>query len=435
MPSHFDTIVAPITGTEPAAVAVIRVSGPEAWQVATRVFEKWPATPESHRAQYGRFTTGDDGLVLPFADGHSYTGEQAVELSIHGSPASVEALVNACIDNGARFAEPGEFTMRAFLNGRMDLTQAEGVRDTVEARTADQLRQANLLREGALTRAVEDIRATLLTMLTAVEASVDFSEEIGEFQREGAVESVNEAVRRIDLLLETADSGRLLRQGYRIAIVGLPNAGKSSLLNALLNYDRAIVTDVPGTTRDFVEEEVDLGGVRCILIDTAGIHDTEDLVEELGIGKAFRVAASADEIWFLHDCTTKWTEEEQELLMSFDRPTLVVGTKCDIGAVPVDASILISSVTREGLPRLIEHVKNKVRSNSGLPVINSRHAVALSEAKEVLLSLREGLQAHTPDDLLTVELAQAIRCLGEITGETATPDVIDRIFHDFCIGK
>src|SRR2546423_1219259 len=229
----FDTIVAPITGTQPAAVAVIRVSGSEAWSIAAKVFLAWPATPETRRATYGRFTTGDDGLALPFEEGHSYTGEQSVELSCHGSPASVRALVEACIQAGARAAAPGEFTQRAFLNGRIDLTEAEGVADTVNALTEAQLRLANLQREGALHKEVSALRDRVLKLLAAVEASVDFEEEIGPFDGASAITELDDLISRTEGLLKTAQVGHIMRKGLRVAIVGPPNAGKSSLFNAI----------------------------------------------------------------------------------------------------------------------------------------------------------------------------------------------------------
>lgn len=448
---RFDTIVAPITGTAKAAVAIVRVSGPDAWTIAAEVFHPW--NPESHKASYGHFANGDDGLALPFAENQSYTGEQSVELSCHGSPASVRSLVEACIRAGARMAEPGEFTQRAFMNGRIDLTQAEAVRDTIEAQTDAQLRFANLNREGALHREVGAISDECIGLLAAVEASVDFAEEIGEFDREAGREKVDNLLRRIAELLNTAEAGRIMRQGLRIAIVGPPNAGKSSLMNALLGTDRSIVTDVPGTTRDFVEEQADIGGVPCVLIDTAGLRDTDDPVESIGVQRTRAQAANADLIWYVYDSSVGWTDADVAAATSFGRPVLVVANKADLIKVepvgrlavppipscpPFPYAASVSARTGLGLDFLGADIHETIfdpwEFDSG-PTINLRHQPLLERAQTALVGVAATLDGDQPDDLLSVGLQEAIGALGEITGETATPDIIDRIFHDFCIGK
>lgn len=429
---YFHTIVAPITGT-PAPVAIVRLSGPESWSIASRLFSPWPNQPKSHRAVYGHLATGDDGLALPFSEGHSYTGDEAVEISLHGALASVRKLLELCIEHGARMAEPGEFTQRAFLNGRIDLTQAEGVRDTIEAQTDAQLRQASLHREGVLHRRISSMREQVLGLLVSVEASVDFSEEIGDFDRSGGLSTVEGLTVEIDKLLSTLPAGRVLRNGLRIAIVGPPNVGKSSLLNALLGSDRAIVTDIPGTTRDYVEEQIDLGGVVCTLIDTAGLRETQDVVEALGVQRTRTIAANADEVWYVYDATIGLNEADCEWIDSSPRTVTVLANKSDLRRG--SRGLPISALTREGLAELIRIVAIRIECADSAPFINLRHEQPLSAARQALDSVRAAIENDLPDDLLSVGLRDAAEQLGAITGETATPDVIERIFHDFCIGK
>lgn len=432
----FDTIAAPITGLQPAAVAVVRISGPDAWVVASRVFSPWTIPVQPRLAVYGQFANGDDGLALPFEDGHSYTGEESAELSVHGSLASVRSLLELIFAAGARPAEPGEFTQRAFLNGRIDLTQAEGVRDTVSALTDAQLRAASELREGRLRGEVSAILAEVEGVLVAVEASTDFSEEIGDLDRAAASARLLSACERISVLLETAQTGRILREGFSVAIVGLPNAGKSSLLNVLLGMDRAIVTAVPGTTRDTVEELADIGGVPCQLIDTAGLREAGDEVERIGVERALAAGAQADLVLYVFDSAAGWTAADETLLSAISRPVLVVANKADL-ADAAHEGIRVSTVTRFGLDVLVREIVEfaGLSEVSGSALINRRHEPLLREALEELGDVRTMLGSEVPVDLASVGLRSALMKLGEITGETATPDLIERIFHDFCIGK
>jgi tRNA modification GTPase len=429
---HSDTIVAPITAVG-GAVAVVRVSGPLAWSVGAAVFSPWPGAVESHRAVYGRYSHGDDGLALPFAPGRSYTGEESVELSVHGSLASVQALVGACLGAGARMAEPGEFTLRAFMNGRMDLTQAEGVRDSVEARTDAQLRQANLLRDGALRDQVRAIREEVVGVLAAVEASTDFSEEVGELDRARACASCLRVCASLSGLLETAGAARVVREGFSVAIVGLPNAGKSSLLNAILKSDRAIVTAAPGTTRDTVEEPIEIDGLLVRLIDTAGLRDSADEVERLGVERSLFALQNADLVWYVYDAGRGWTEDDEGSYAAIARPKMVVANKSDVALG--GHGVRVSAKTRAGLGELFDETRQVVGAWDCVALVNSRHAPLLRDALCAIERTIDTLSQPVPDDLAAVDLQAAVRALGEVTGETAAPNVIERVFHDFCIGK
>ncbi len=432
-----ETIVAPITALAPAAVALVRISGPRAWAVAKQVFNPWPDPVRPRYAQYGRFVTGDDGLALPFAESASYTGEESVEFSVHGSLPSVDTLVQACLQAGCRLAEPGEFTLRAFMNGRIDLTQAEGVRATVEAATATQLRTANQLRSGALTDDVKQIRESCLQLLSMVEASTDFSEEIGDLDHAEAERLCQQSLQKIDRLLATEAVTRLHQNGARIAIVGLPNAGKSSLLNALLRQDRAIVTPIPGTTRDTVEETVDLNGIPVRFIDTAGLRETPDQVEQIGVERAIQASQSADLVLYLYDANTGWQAEDSRLHQSIQRPTILVANKADLNPDPPQG-IPISSKTGQNLEVLIQTISSQLTGgNQDDPsYLLDRHFSLLHQAKDAITeTLTTVTSPHLPDDLASVTTRQAIRVLGEITGETASADIIQEIFARFCIGK
>ncbi len=434
-----DTIVAPITGAGPAPVAVVRLSGASAWEIAAQVFTPWPDRPVSHRAYYGLIAQRDEGLALVFEGGRGFTGEPAVEFSVHGSLAAVRSVVDACLEAGARSAEPGEFTYRAFLNGKIDLIEAEGIRDAIEAKTERQLLQTKLLRSGGLSAQVREIVVALQKVLAAVEASVDFSEEIGDLDRDAAAIRLRDASAKLDSLLATARPGRILRQGLRIALVGRPNAGKSSLLNALAGIGRSIVTEVPGTTRDYIEETVELGGVPCVLIDTAGLREPNDPVEAEGVALTRRWVESADVVAYVYDASAGLNEDDAELLRQIDRELLMIANKTDLrpGFRAPDGHIAVSAKFALGLEAISRWCE--AFSDSDLaattPLVQGRHEPHLRRANEAVQSSLEALFASVPDDLVAVGLVAAIDELGRITGESADEDMVDRIFSDFCIGK
>ena len=442
-----DTIAAIATPIGEGAIGVVRVSGAEARAIVSRVYNR---SLEHHRLSYGEIRDPDDGSVVDevmatyMQAPHSYTREDMVEIYGHGSPVALQRILKTLLSGGARLANPGEFTLRAFLNGRIDLTQAEAVLDVIQAKTEASLRLAMEGLQGRLSEPLRGLRRDLLDLLAYLTARIDFPED--DVQAQDPLAPLRKAREDIDRLIASADTGMIYRQGVRVAIVGRPNVGKSSLLNRLLGQSRAIVTPIPGTTRDTVEEVVNIQSVPFVLVDTAGLTETTDLVEHLGIQRTREAVTRADLLLLVLDLSQPLTDADAAIVDQVTgRPTVAVANKCDL---PVEAildrlpwePVRASMVTGEGLEELQERMVNTVLEGRAvtsdvLLVSNPRHKAALERAREHLAAAEESLLKEMPDDFVTIDLTAALNALGEITGETVTEDLLDTIFSRFCIGK
>ena len=457
-----DTISAIVTAPGEAGVGIVRVSGPLAQNVGEALFcsasgRKLAELP-SHYASYGKVVNPVDGamvdevLLLVMRAPHSYTREDVVEIQCHGSHVSLRRILALTLSCGARLAEPGEFTKRAFLNGRLDLTQAEAVMDVIRAKTEASLRLAVRHLEGGLAAAIRAERERLLALIAHIEALLDYpEEEIEEVSARQAADGAALAAAKVQHLLDTADQGKVLREGLATVILGKPNVGKSSLLNALVRTQRAIVTDVPGTTRDVIEEYVNLRGVPLRIIDTAGIRETEDIVEKLGVERSRQMLEEADLVLVLLDTSRPLSTEDKEVLTLLGaQKSLVLLNKSDLPPLwgeeeirtlaPGQQVLRISLAAASGLEELEEAIVQQVycgaaSQGEGLLAVNVRQEALLQQAVRHLQEVGVAAAAGMPLDCLSIDLRAAWTLLGEITGDTVGEDMITEIFSRFCIGK
>ena len=431
-----DTIAAVATPPGKGAIGVLRLSGPEALTIGARVWAgRDPRKLEGGRFTYGRMVDPetneviDEGLLLVFRAPRSYTGEDALEFQLHGSPAVMRRGLSALLSAGARLAEPGEFTLRAYLKGRLDLAQAESVLALVEAESETARRQAlrGLSRE--LSARIRAIEAPLLDLLAHIQATLDYPEEGVEPHR--AEEAIGAALRAIDALLQTARAGRIAREGARLVILGPPNAGKSSLLNALIGYERAIVAPIPGTTRDYLEAPLELEGLPLKAVDTAGVRKTTDPVEAAGVKRAFALAREADLVLWVADRSEEKPAPPPELPGG---RVLFVASKADLPPAWEDPTYLsVSARTGEGVEALKARIKDRLlagASEGEAWLTSERQAEALAEAKTHLQAARSA-----PDDLMAMEVEAALEALARATGTQVVEEAIGRIFRNFCVGK
>lgn len=482
-----DTIAAISTAPGTGAIAIIRMSGEGAFSILENIFSTEQKSDEfidwsqrSRTATHGYIHSPETGelvdevVVIVYKGPITYTGEDLVEIDCHGSPLLAREILDLCVRQGARLARPGEFTQRAFLAGRMDLTQAEAVLDLIQAKTGRQSRLAISTVKGHLGKQIKEVRAQLMELLSRVVAGIDFPEEVGEVPLDDIGEVVSSAKLQLDKLAKTARSGKFFREGLRMSIVGRPNAGKSSLLNQLLNFERAIVTEIPGTTRDSIEEPLDLNGIPIILIDTAGIRATEDAVEKIGIERTADAIAASDVTLLVVDITQGWQSEEEEILKLLDGiPYIVVLNKIDLAdgdaldavnysgqsgsKVPLKNFEPSSHSTLCGLQaNCIDTVEVSAKTGAGMELItnaieswalrdssltetggslNQRQGELCTRALAALEHMEEAVQLDLPQDCLATDLTTAIHCLSEACGDEITEEVITEVFSRFCIGK
>lgn len=460
MHSTQDTIAAIATPLGEGAIGVIRLSGPRALPILQTIFQPlrsvdltFAPPPSCHVGKIIAGSTIDHVVVTVFRAPHSYTGDDVIEISAHGSVQGLQQILQLCLRQGARLAAPGEFTQRAFLNGKMDLTQAEAVADLIRAKTAKAQTAAMAQLEGHLARQIRVLRDQLVPLLAHVEVGLDHADEDHEFLRhDQLLAACHRVSAEVDRLLASAHVGKILREGLRVALVGRPNVGKSSLLNALLKEERAIVTPIAGTTRDTLEETVDWEGLPVVLIDTAGVREaSNDPVERLGIERTRQALQQADLVLCLFDRSVPLTSEDHAVLKEcLSKPRFWVLNKVDLPASWTEAefhrlngqapTIPVSSKTGEGLASLIQQVKTlalqeKASLGDAAWGINARHHQALERVQQALTEASRAAQGKAYDECVALELKTAMNALGEIVGEISTDDLLEQIFSTFCIGK
>jgi tRNA modification GTPase len=444
-----DTIVAIATPPGRGGIGVVRIAGPQAREIAKPML-RIKHDLEPARAIFGELVepTGnstriDEVVVTYFAKPHSYTTDDIVEIAAHGSPVVLRHIVELCIAAGARLAEPGEFTMRAFLNGRIDLAQAEAVRDLIDSQTLYQAKVAAQQLEGALSRRLQPVKQKLVELIAVLEAGIDFAEDdVSVLPNPAILERIAAVREPLEQLAATFAYGKIVHQGLTLAIVGRPNVGKSSLFNRLVERERAIVTATPGTTRDLVSETVAIGGIPIQLVDTAGIRQALDEAESIGIRKSMEALADADLVLVVLDASQPGTAEDKELLHHAEgRPNIVVGNKCDLGAPAGQSSMVrASALTGEGIPELRAEILRQIGGEAGAQaeagfLTNVRHQGLVQDSLAALEAAAGAVGAKIPHEMLLLDLYNALRPLDAITGATTTDDILNLIFSTFCIGK
>lgn len=456
---HTDTIAAISTGMTSSGIGIVRISGPDAVEIADKIYDsrngKKLADMPTHTIHYGYIRDGeeflDEVLVMLMRGPRSFTSEDTVEINCHGGVYAMNRILELVTRKGARLAEPGEFTKRAFLNGRIDLSQAEAVIDVINAKNEYALKSSVSQLKGSVLKAVREIREKIIYHIAYIESALDDPEHISlDGYPEQLEEQTEQWIEKITSLIASAENGKRMKEGIRTVIVGKPNAGKSSLLNVLLGEERAIVTDIAGTTRDVLEEQMSLSGISLNIIDTAGIRETEDVVEKIGVKKAKTYAKDADLVIYVADSSTQLDENDEEIMeLIRDRKAIVLLNKMDLDLVTTEEMIRerldkpvipISAKEEQGIDRLEQTIKDmfydgNLSFNDQIYITNMRQKAALSEALESLKQVMTSIQNQMPEDFFSIDLMNAYEELGIITGESVGEDLVNEIFSKFCMGK
>ena len=457
-----DTIAAIATGTTNSGIGIIRISGEDAINIAEKIFRsnkgKKLIDVKSHTIHYGCITDNDkivdEVLVSVMREPNTYTRENIVEINCHGGVTVLNKVFETVLKNGARPAEPGEFTKRAFLNGRIDLSQAEAVIDVINSKNEYALSSSVSQLRGSMSAKIKEIRDKILSNIAFIEAALDDPEHISmdNYSKE-LLETVNEIINELEKLLNSSDNGRVIKEGIKTVILGKPNAGKSSFLNAILGQDRAIVTEIEGTTRDILEENVNIHGISLNIIDTAGIRNTEDIVEKIGVDKAKKIAENADLIIYIVDTSRKLDDNDREIIEFIkNRKSIILLNKTDLenNLCEEDIEILekintsnilkISAKNNIGIDIFEGTIKNmffngEVDFNDEIYITNARHKYSIINALDSIKMVKESIENHMPEDFYTIDLMNSYEELGKIIGEAVEDDLVDKIFTSFCMGK